>query len=119
MTLPEASTRVTYPVGELLARATVLHVEPLGDGRVAVVTDTTSFHPVDAAWPDQRVLAEVDGFHHHSTAAAFTHDLSRQNALVRLGWRVVRFDWTRVVRRPATVVADLRAVLALPPDSRE
>lgn len=53
MTLSEASTRVTYPVGELLARATVLHVEPLGDGRVAVVTDTTSFHPVDAAWPDQ------------------------------------------------------------------
>jgi alanyl-tRNA synthetase len=59
MTLPEASTRVTYPAGELAATATVLHVEPAGDGRVAVVTDTTSFHPVDASWPDQPADAGV------------------------------------------------------------
>ncbi|GAA1947128.1 metal-dependent hydrolase [Agromyces allii] len=53
MTLPAQDTRVTYPSGELVQRAVVLHVEPLADGRVAVLTDVTSFHPVDAAWPDQ------------------------------------------------------------------
>ncbi|MBT2498055.1 metal-dependent hydrolase [Agromyces sp. ISL-38] len=53
MTLPTRDTRVTYPDGAVEARARVLHVAPAGEGRVAVVTDVTSFHPVDAAWPDQ------------------------------------------------------------------
>ncbi|QTX04036.1 metal-dependent hydrolase [Agromyces archimandritae] len=53
MTLPAADTRVVYPAGELTARARVLHVEPLGDGRAAVLTDVTSVHPLDPAWPDQ------------------------------------------------------------------
>ncbi|MFF2387537.1 metal-dependent hydrolase [Agromyces sp. NPDC058104] len=53
MTLPAHDTRVTYPAGALVERATVLHVEPAGDGLLAVVTDVTGFHPVDAAWPDQ------------------------------------------------------------------
>ncbi len=37
----------------------MLHVAPAGDGRVAVITETTSFHPVDAAWPDQPADAGV------------------------------------------------------------
>jgi len=53
MTLPGTPTRVDYPAGALASTATVLHVAPAADGLVAVVTDATSFHPVDAAWPDQ------------------------------------------------------------------
>ena len=59
MTLPERDTRVTYPDGALSATTRVLHVAPAGDGRVAVITETTSFHPVDAAWPDQPADAGV------------------------------------------------------------
>jgi len=51
--LPSRDTLVTYPAGELEAESTVLHLAPAGDGLTAVVTETTSFHPVDAAWPDQ------------------------------------------------------------------
>ncbi|SFR73243.1 alanyl-tRNA synthetase [Agromyces sp. CF514] len=53
MTLPSQDTRVSYPSGELVQRATVLHVEPVAGGRLAVIADATGFHPVDAAWPDQ------------------------------------------------------------------
>ena len=53
MTLPARSTLVTYPSGSLREQARVLHVEPAADGLLAVITDTTPFHPVDAAWPDQ------------------------------------------------------------------
>ncbi len=53
MTLPGTPTRVDYPAGALAGTATVLHVAPAADDLVAVVTDATSFHPVDAAWPDQ------------------------------------------------------------------
>jgi alanyl-tRNA synthetase len=53
MTLPSLDTRVTYPSGSLVESSSVLHVAPAGDGRNAVITASTSFHPVDAAWPDQ------------------------------------------------------------------
>ncbi|MCD2444312.1 metal-dependent hydrolase [Agromyces sp. SYSU K20354] len=53
MTLPTADTRVTYPAGELETTARVVHIAPTGDGRLAIISDVTSFHPVDAAWPDQ------------------------------------------------------------------
>lgn len=53
MTLPSVDTRVSYPDGATVSTGTVLHVEPLGDGRSAVLLDRTAFHPVDTAWPDQ------------------------------------------------------------------
>ncbi|MGO4594181.1 metal-dependent hydrolase [Leifsonia sp. 2TAF2] len=53
MTLPSTDTAVTYPDGDLTSTGTVLHLEPLADGRTAVVLDRTAFHPVDAVWPDQ------------------------------------------------------------------
>jgi len=59
MTLPARDTRVTYPDGALTTTTEVVHVAPLGDGRLAVLTETTSFHPVDAAWPDQPADAGV------------------------------------------------------------
>ncbi|TFD61392.1 metal-dependent hydrolase [Cryobacterium suzukii] len=53
MTLPTEDTRVLYPSGAVDTEATVVHAEPLGDGRFAVLLDATCVHPVDAGWPDQ------------------------------------------------------------------
>lgn len=53
MSLPAADTAVTYPDGDLASSGTVVHIEPLADGRSAVVLDRTAFHPVDPVWPDQ------------------------------------------------------------------
>jgi alanyl-tRNA synthetase len=53
VSLPRTDTIVTYPDGDLTSDSRVLHVEPLGDGRTAVLLDRTACHPVDAAWPDQ------------------------------------------------------------------
>jgi very-short-patch-repair endonuclease len=58
---------------------------------------------VDAAMPALLLAIEIDGFEHHSTPEAFQRDRSRQNALVRLGWTVLRFTWHDVVHRPAHV----------------
>ncbi|TDN88473.1 metal-dependent hydrolase [Microbacterium sp. BK668] len=46
-------TVVTYPSGATTSTGRVLHVADAGEGRLAVVLDTTAFHPVDTAWPDQ------------------------------------------------------------------
>lgn len=53
MTLPPRDTVVTYPSGSVRETATVLHREPLPDGRLALLLDRTASHPVDAGWPDQ------------------------------------------------------------------
>lgn len=53
MTLPSHDTLVTFPSGALSATSRVLHIGPADDGRVSVITEATSIHPVDAAWPDQ------------------------------------------------------------------
>lgn len=59
MTLPTEDTVVLYPSGSVRNAATVLHVEVLPGGRVAVLLDATSVHPVDAGWPDQGADAAV------------------------------------------------------------
>lgn len=53
MTLPTSDTIVTYPAGETMASATVIHAERLSPTRFAVLLDTTPCHPVDSGWPDQ------------------------------------------------------------------
>lgn len=67
---------------------------------------------VDFAYPDLRLALEVDGFGSHSSPRALQSDLDRQNALVELGWTVLRFTWLDVVRRPDAVAARIRRVLA-------
>lgn len=59
MTLPTQDTVVLYPSGSVRNAATVLHAEVLPGGRVAVLLDATSVHPVDAGWPDQGADAAV------------------------------------------------------------
>ena len=53
MSLPATDTLVTYPDGATTSTGVVVNVEELADGRSAVLLDTTAFHPVDTAWPDQ------------------------------------------------------------------
>jgi len=53
MSLPSASTQVTFPAGTVHGSSTVLAVVPLPDGRHGVVTESTPFHPLDHTWPDQ------------------------------------------------------------------
>jgi very-short-patch-repair endonuclease len=66
---------------------------------------------VDFAYPDLRIALEVDGLESHSSPRALQADLHRQNALVVLGWTVLRFTWVDVVRRPARVAAEVRRIL--------
>lgn len=66
---------------------------------------------VDFAWPEQRLVVEVDGFAFHADRARYRADRRRTNALVLAGWRVLRFSWEDVVSRPDVVVTQVRAAL--------
>ncbi|MGI8579869.1 MAG: DUF559 domain-containing protein [Solirubrobacteraceae bacterium] len=65
----------------------------------------------DFLWPDGRLIVETDGYETHGTRPAFERDRERDRTLVVEGWRVVRFTWRQVTRRPDEVVDTLRALL--------
>ena len=66
----------------------------------------------DFLWREQRLVVEVDGRDVHTTRRAFEHDRRRDQRLMLLGWRVVRFTWRQIVEEPAAVSATIRRLLA-------
>jgi very-short-patch-repair endonuclease len=66
---------------------------------------------IDVAFPDAKVAIEFDGWAYHSDVERFRADRSKGNALVRAGWRLLRFTWHDLVNRPQYVIAEIRAAL--------
>lgn len=67
---------------------------------------------VDALWPQERVIVELDGWAHHRGRQAAGADRAKANALQLAGFVVLRFLHGDVVGRPAAVARTLRRALA-------
>lgn len=67
---------------------------------------------VDFAWPNTRVLLEVDGFDTHGTPEALQADLARQNELVSAGWAPLRYTWRDITQTPGQVTRQVGEMLA-------
>jgi predicted transcriptional regulator of viral defense system len=81
----------------------VLHYRVHHDGRFVA--------EVDLAYPDARVVIELDGsVHLHPEVRE--RDLVKQNDLVLAGWTVLRFSYGRYRRYPERVATEIRAALA-------
>jgi hypothetical protein len=63
---------------------------------------------LDMAYPEQLLAIEVDGFDFHRGRDVFDSDRARQNDIVNLGWRVLRFTSAFSDER---IVADVRRAL--------
>jgi len=69
----------------------------------------------DEAFPDYRIAIEVDGRRTHDVHSdQFETDRLRQNEIVLLGWRVLRFTWSELTYRPERVLAKIVAMMAVP-----
>jgi very-short-patch-repair endonuclease len=66
---------------------------------------------LDFAYPHEMLAIEIDSVRWHSGIRAITRDNERQNLLVALGWRVLRFEWNDVIRRPRMVAEQIRQAL--------
>jgi very-short-patch-repair endonuclease len=64
---------------------------------------------IDVAFVEWRIALEVDGWAYHSDVARFQRDRQRQNLLINLGWKVLRFTWADLTERPQYVLATIRA----------
>jgi very-short-patch-repair endonuclease len=66
---------------------------------------------VDAVWPRERLIVELDGFSFHGHRAAFERDRARDAALQAAGYRVIRLTHRRLEGEPAAVAADVARLL--------
>ena len=64
----------------------------------------------DFAWTRRNVLGEADGSEPHSTPEALFYDRERQNVLMAMGFRVIRFTWADTLD-PETIPRMVRAAL--------
>jgi hypothetical protein len=67
---------------------------------------------VDCAWPEQRVIVELDSRAYHQTTAAFEQDRKRDRKLQAAGWRPIRVT-DRALREEAEALrGELVALLS-------
>ncbi len=79
--------------------AFVLHFEPpWSDGVTGIV---------DIAWPELRVIVELDGRRWHAMSKAQSNDRARDRKANAHGWFVLRFGWQEITERPEAVLAEL------------
>ena len=67
---------------------------------------------VDALWPKQRVIVEVDGYTYHAHRAAFERDRRRDQQLIAAGYRVIRVTWIQLRDRPIETITAIVKALA-------
>src|SRR5207247_1611571 len=58
---------------------------------------------VDAVWPKQRLVVELDSRAFHDTRPAFERDRARDAKLQVAGYRVLRITWRRLQKEPAAI----------------
>jgi hypothetical protein len=74
------------------------------EGRVVAV--------LDFAYPEARVAIEADSFRFHSSRAEWKRHRTRNNRLVKLGWRVLVATWDDL-RAPHRLIHEVSAALNL------
>jgi very-short-patch-repair endonuclease len=74
---------------------------------------------VDALWPAQKLIAELDSRTHHATWQARERDSERDIDLQENGYRVIRIvTWRRLHRDGTRLEASIRKLLAAPTPER-
>ena len=69
-------------------------------------------YEVDALWPEQRLVAEVDGYAFHGHRQAFERDRRRDAALTSAGYTTVRLTWRQIAEEAEATAAVLAGALA-------
>ena len=110
--------RLTTALAEQRALATTLTRSALEDAFLKAIRNAGIPVPrtnaplhgfeVDALWPAQRLVVELDGYAYHHTAPAFQRDRTKSNVLTMAGYTVLRFTRDDVMRRPGWIVEVVR-----------
>jgi hypothetical protein len=72
---------------------------------------TVAGYEVDAYFPMERVIVELDSWRFHGSRASFESDRERDAAVLTLGIVTVRITWSRLIKTPEREAARLRKIL--------
>jgi very-short-patch-repair endonuclease len=75
-------------------------------------------HEVDAFWPRERLIVELDGYAFHRHRAAFEADRLKDTARQAAGYRAIRITDRRLEREPDAVAREIRSLLSTTPGDR-
>ena len=76
---------------------------PQPERQVPLPWDSGQLQRVDFAYPEERLIIEVDGRRWHTRDLDFERDRQRDNLATLAGWRVLRFTWRQLQEEPARV----------------
>ena len=94
--------------GEPLCRVLPWHLDDLP----APLTNISILdHEVDAYWPPQRLVVEMDSWEFHSHRAAFEEDRARDAAMQAAGYRVIRLTHRQLDSEAPRIATQLRKLL--------
>jgi hypothetical protein len=114
-----------HPIRHLIAeaRAPTTTRSPLEDRFVAfcrrhdlpppVLNTSVLDLEIDALWPAQCLVVELDGFTFHRHHAAFQRDRARDASLQAAGYRTIRLTHHRLDHEATTVLTELQQLLNL------
>jgi very-short-patch-repair endonuclease len=102
-----APTTTRSPLEDRFARFCQEHGLPAPSFNTTVLG-----YEVDALWPAQAVIVELDGFAFHHHRAAFERDRARDAALQVAGYRTLRITHRRLDMEASRVADELRRLLA-------
>ena len=93
----EATAPVESPYERRLLEALLSSHVPSPRLQHPIAIDAGRTVRADFAWPECRVIVEVDGHQFHSSREQRAADAARQNQLVRRGWSVMRFTSDQLI----------------------
>lgn len=101
---------------DLFCRVLADQAVALPMAQFVLLDDTGAFVcRADFAYPDRRILIELDSEAHHMDRQTFRLDRAKQSRASRLGWRTLRYTWWDLTEPPWRVVDDLRTLFESAP----
>jgi REase_MTES_1575/Transcriptional regulator, AbiEi antitoxin len=76
-----------------------------------LVNVTVEGYEVDALFPGERVIVELDGYRYHQDRFSFERDRDRDAAMLMAGYVTVRLTWERITQHPRDEADRLRRIL--------
>jgi very-short-patch-repair endonuclease len=68
------------------------------------------YYRIDFAIPRYHIGIELDGFRNHSSTVDIAGDRARERALMKSGWRIIRFGGLEVYKDPDGCVRDAAVI---------
>lgn len=112
-TAPDGAERMRSMLERIAREALRARGVPDGEWNRVIADERGPIREVDLVYADARLIVEFDGLRFHRGRSAEQRDRATDRRLQAMGWRIFRFTWEDVTRRPAAVAHDIMRALSI------